>query len=219
MTSRASFLLKTSISSRTSLLRITPFCESFDLAAPRSPLFLLPSHRPAQTTISHTNSVIKTLPQPVWALCVCTPSPSDHPQLQQRTAGSTSRQKRHENFQHPQNSQLHDICNVFTIGSPTIRTPAVHSARQCVHSNPNPLFPFLAASSPSRLFADQRRRTRTELARKVERHRIALHTSRATVYSIALLDPKVESLPPSFHANFLVLTNVFYEQRYQQNGG
>ena len=53
-----------------------------------------------------------------------------------RNATRTSK----SNIQHPHNSQLLHICDVSAIGSPTIRTPALHSARQCVHFNPSSLF-------------------------------------------------------------------------------
>jgi hypothetical protein len=81
------------------------------------------------------------------------------------------------------------------------------------------LLPFLAASSPSRLFAEQRRPTRTELASNFSD--IALRcilTCDSLPHSIALVDhPKVESLPRSFHANFLELKWTFCEHRYQHD--
>jgi hypothetical protein len=123
------------------------------------------------------------------------------------------------NIQHPQNSplQLSARFRHWQPYDPHTRIAFGETVRTF-----QSLLPLLAASSPSRLFAEQRRPTRTELASKFSD--IALHytltcDSLQYSYSIALADySKVESLPHLFPANFLELKGTFCEHSYWHDG-
>jgi hypothetical protein len=117
---------------RRTVLSLTPSPSSF---SPRTGPLKHPVHRLGDQKLHQSRR------------CVCTPSPftsSAAADRRPQQRGRPSRQKRHENtksnIQHPHNSQLLHICDVSAIGSPTIRTPALHSARQCVHFYPSSLF-------------------------------------------------------------------------------
>ena len=128
----------------TSLIR-TPSCwNSSASPSPHSPSSRIGP--PKQTFLNSPSTSPLTIR--------CTPSQSrSSTAAEECSSGVTSRQKRHEKLATSASFLPARFCDVLTIGSPTpaICPPALHSARQCVHSSLNDpaLLPFLAASSSS----------------------------------------------------------------------
>jgi hypothetical protein len=161
-------------------------------------------------------------PRPVSTPCLfCTSTLPPHIVRSRSTAaGSTSsRQKRHDKVQHPQNSHLH----VSATSSPlaALRPEHLHCIRRgstVVRALLFFLLAFLAASSPLQLFADHRRCLGLRLASKFSD--IALHGI-LTCDSLHDRLPRHKSrvIASFFKPNFLALKLIFYEPKYQQDDG